>query len=249
LLNSNDPPVFDITNENGRAPLLISCDHAENNIPDSLLDLGLDSQVLNQHIAVDIGAKEVSTLLSSMFDAPLISAGYSRLVVDLNRHLDDPSLIVSHSDGIDIPGNQNLNSESVDHRINHFFHPYHNQYASMTNRLIDQHKKPFLLSVHSFTPSMNGGTRPWEFGVLWDEPHRKMADNLLGNFSAFKELTIGNNQPYHARAPKGFSQITHAENNGIEMALIEIRQDLIQNSEGQKWAADILYTVLEPLIE
>lgn len=249
MLNSNDPPAFDTINEQGCAPLLIACDHAQNKIPKPLIDLGLDSKYLNQHIAVDIGAKEVSILLSSMFDAPLICAGYSRLVIDLNRHLDDPSLIVSCSDGIDIPGNQNLDNETVNHRINNYFHPYHNHYGEMTHRLVDQHKKPFILSVHSFTPSMNGSFRPWEFGVLWDEPHKSMADNLLDRFSVYKELTIGNNKPYPARDPKGYAQVTHAEKNGIEMALIEIRQDLIQDSAGQKWAADILYAVLKPIIK
>jgi len=248
VLNFNDPHPFHVINEDGKAPLLIACDHAENYIPECLSDLGMDKEHLEKHIAYDIGAKQVSIILSGMFDAPLICSAYSRLVIDLNRHLDDHSLVTPHSDNIDVPGNQDLSAEDVRQRIDCFFHPYHDQYARMAKRAVADHEQPLILSVHSFTPSINGIPRPWEYGVLWDDPHRKLSQMVIDNFRKINGLTIGDNQPYHARDPMGYAQVEHAEKNGMEMALIEIRQDLIVDEPGQKKAAEILHQVISPLI-
>ncbi len=248
MLNFNDPTPFDVINENGKAPLLIACDHAENRIPECLSGLGMDKAHLEKHIAYDIGAKQVSIMLSRMFDAPLICSGYSRLVIDLNRHLDAHSLVTPHSDNIDVPGNQNLSAEEIKQRIDCFFHPYHDQYARMAKRVVADHDQPLILSVHSFTPSINGIPRPWEYGVLWDDPHRKLSQMVIDNFRKIDGLTIGDNQPYHARDPMGYAQVEHAEKNGMEMALIEIRQDLIVDKQRQMQAAEIMYQVISPLI-
>jgi predicted N-formylglutamate amidohydrolase len=169
VLEHSDFSPYEIINPDGSAPVLVACDHADNRIPLSLHGLGLDPVHLENHIAYDIGAREVALKLSRLFDAPLLLANYSRLVVDLNRHLDDPTLLVEQSDGIDIPGNQNLDAEKRDQRVRNYFQPYHDQYACMVSRLAAHHKSPMILAIHSFTPTFNGYLRPWDFGVLWDQ--------------------------------------------------------------------------------
>ncbi|WP_424948373.1 N-formylglutamate amidohydrolase [Candidatus Spongiihabitans sp.] len=238
---------FEAINANGSSALLIACDHADNLIPDEMAGLGLHPDYLRQHIAYDIGAKQVAMRLAEFFDAPLLLANYSRLVVDLNRHLHDPSLIAEYSDGVEIPGNLNLTDEMRARRINHYFHPYHNQYQDMVNNLIAKHNRPIILAVHSFTPIMNGLVRPWEMGVLWNQDE-VLARQLIGSLSKVTGFNIGDNQPYHATDPHGYAQAIHSHERGVELALLEIRQDLIADSDGQIKITDLVCQAVAPIL-
>lgn len=248
LLGSNDPAPYEVRNHSAECPLVIACDHAENRFPEGMDKLGVSAEYLGQHIAYDIGAKQVAISLSEKFNAPLILANYSRLLIDLNRHLDSDTLIVAQSDGIPIPGNQNISDEEKHRRISEIFYPYHDAYEQLVKRVSAQYEKPIILSVHSFTPTMNGFARPWDYGVLWEEAHESLAMKLFDGFSEYPNLNIGDNQPYHANYPRGYAQVHHAENRNIEMALIEIRQDRVASQVGQMRAADELYEVIEPLL-
>ncbi len=248
ILSDDEPPVYEIVNPAGPAPVLIACDHAQNRIPRALANLGLSAHQLDLHIAYDIGGKEVALQLSEMFDAPLIMSGYSRLVVDMNRHLDDDSLIVQESDNIVVPGNQRLVQADREQRIDTFFHPYHAAYGKMAERLRTRHESPILISVHSFTPVFNGFRRPWDYGVLWDDSHERLARALLKGFAGMEGLVVGDNEPYSANDPQGYAQMVHAEQRGLEMAMLEIRQDLIDTADGQVRAASNIYDVVSSIM-
>lgn len=60
LLADGDPPAFEILNERRSRPLLLACDHASNRVPAALQDLGLPESSLQRHIAIDIGAANVT---------------------------------------------------------------------------------------------------------------------------------------------------------------------------------------------
>ncbi len=243
----SEPPPFEVRNPEGSSPILIACDHAEIRIPKQLGNLGLNNDQLQMHIACDIGAKQVAIQLSRLFDAPLILSNYSRLVIDLNRHLDDPTLIADESDHIPVPGNQNLQDTDRQQRINQIFHPYHNQYSDLVTRMIEKHRTPIILSVHSFTPCMDGFSRPWHFGVLY-EKDEALARRLLAAFAKLPNRVTGDNKPYDARIPQGYAQLVHARDRGVEMALIEIRQDLIACTRDQVDIANLVYEVTKSAI-
>ena len=94
---------------------------------------------------------------------------YSRLVVDCNRELSDNNVFLENSEGIDILGNQNLSSSEMERRVSEIYWPYHNAIEAQICRLRDQDINPLIISIHSFTPFMNGKDREWEMGVLWDK--------------------------------------------------------------------------------
>jgi predicted N-formylglutamate amidohydrolase len=240
-------PPFEVINPTGSSSLLIACDHADNRIPGHLAGLGLDAEYLERHIAYDIGAMQVAKRLSDVFDAPLLLATCSRLVIDLNRHLHDPSSILEESDGVVIPGNLNLNDEMRNYRIERYFDPYHMQYQEMVTGQIAKHERPIILSVHSFTPTMNGRARPWEIGVLWDQDE-VLAMQLIESLQKVTGFNIGDNKPYHATDPHGYAQVTHAHERGVEFALLEIRQDLISDSDGQAEISSLVYDAVAPIV-
>ncbi len=53
--------------------------------------------------------------------------------------------------------------------------------------------------MHSFTPQMNGFKRPWHVGVLWNDDPR-LPEPLLAELRRDRELVVGDNEPYSARA-------------------------------------------------
>ncbi|MCP3868375.1 MAG: hypothetical protein GY703_09825 [Gammaproteobacteria bacterium] len=71
------------------------------------------------------------------FGSPLFhqgDPGYSRLLVDLNRSLEDPSAIPEVSDNVPVPGNQGLSREQKALRVRSFYTPYREAIDSMLYR-------------------------------------------------------------------------------------------------------------------
>jgi predicted N-formylglutamate amidohydrolase len=198
--------------------------------------LGLDHGDLERHIAYDIGTAEVARILSDRFDAPLVMSGYSRLIIDPNRYLGAPTSIPLASEDVVIPGNHDLTPEEVAQRVESFFLPYHDAVTGVLNAYRARGAVPGVVSIHSFTPAFLGQERPWHVSILWDKDGR-IALPLLERLRADPHLCVGDNEPYSARNPEGYSLATHAEAEGHPHVLIEIRQDLIDTKLGAtNWA-------------
>jgi predicted N-formylglutamate amidohydrolase len=248
LIGPEDPPPYSIINETGRAKVLLVGDHVSNLIPTVLQNLGLDSKALGQHIAYDIGTKKLIHHLSQHLDAPALLAGYSRLVVDLNRSLTDESCMPEISDNTVIPGNQNMSQDHRNQRIQCFYTPYRTAIEEMLFQFKQNEIVPAFISIHSFTPEMAGYSRPWHAGVLWDKDPR-IPIPLMKNLRAHTEgFNIGDNEPYSGRHLADYTIDHHAEAAGLPHVSIEIRQDLVDSEEGaERWAvilSDALHDIL-----
>ncbi|MDY0871047.1 N-formylglutamate amidohydrolase [Dongia rigui] len=249
LLGRGDPPPFTLLNENGQAPLVIFCDHAGRAIPRKLGNLGLTPGELAQHIAWDIGIANVAAILARNLDAPCVLSNYSRLVIDCNRRLDDPTSIAQESDRIVVPGNRGLDGLARAHRAEEIFKPYHFAVADLIKKKREAGPVTAILSLHSFTPVMNGFKRPWHFGVLWNRDAR-LPIPLMQRLAQLPHVVVGDNEPYSGRDEHGFSIIYHAEAQGLPHALIEIRQDLISDEAGvNRWTAKLETAVKGLLID
>lgn len=216
---------------------LILCDHASNRIPPSLLRLGVDRANLREHIAYDIGALGVARRLARHLQAPLFAHGYSRLLADANRDARDPALAPAISDGVRIPGNEGLTAVDYAERAARFHEPYHRAVRRYLQRTA-----PFIVSVHSFTPQMNGFQRPWPAGVLWrDNP--TLAHKLIAALGEDGTL-IGDNQPYDGHVAMGATLERHAIAQGRPYTMFEIRQNEISNPSGQRYWSLKLFRAL-----
>ncbi len=137
------------------------CEHASNHMPTEYRQLGLDASHLQRHIAWDIGAAEVTRLLSARLDAPAFLSGYSRLLIDLNRPLDTPGSIPVLSEDTDIPGNVGIHTAERDRRAEIMFSPFHERVAAHLDRRLAQGRPTRIVTIHSFTPVFLGVARPW----------------------------------------------------------------------------------------
>jgi predicted N-formylglutamate amidohydrolase len=247
LIAATDPPAVEFCHERGQAPVLLTCDHASRRVPKALDNLGLADELIARHIGWDIGAAEVTRRLAPLLDAPAILAGYSRLVIDCNRRPEDSTLIPSESDGVVIPGNASLSETERRARRDAIFDPYHSAIAAWIAARRARGIAPAVISMHSFTPVMKGFQRPWHVGILWDGQGR-IALPLLAALRAEPDLVVGDNEPYSAREPVGYTQRHHAFEAGLPHVAIELRQDLVADAQGAAPWAERLARVLKPIL-
>lgn len=246
LLAPDEPAPVELVNRSGRAPLLLLCDHASAFIPRALANLGLSEADLARHIAFDIGIADVTREVAARLDAPAVLSHFSRLIIDPNRDLADPTLIPTISDGVIVPGNRDMSAEDRQIRYETFFRPYHEAIEAKVRTMMDEFSSFAFVSMHSYTPVLRGVERPWQVGVLW---HRDggLAGPLLAALRA-QGLCVGDNEPYSARGGHASSLQMHAARRGLPSAVIEVRQDLIDTRHGAREWAELLGEILSEVL-
>jgi len=247
LIEPGDPPPFMTYNENGSAKVLLVADHASPYFPAAMNQLGVADWVLERHVAWDIGSDLLTRYLADLLDAPAILAGFSRLIIDPNRQLDDPTAFIEVSDGIAIPGNQGLSEEQKALRIQSFFRPYHDAISARLGTFLAGGIVPALISVHTCTPVFAQVVRPWHIGIMWDKDSR-LARPVMDYLGQLDGVCFGDNEPYSGRHAHDFTIDHHAEPGGLPHLGIEVRQDLVRESEGaRKWAGILAAALKAPL--
>jgi predicted N-formylglutamate amidohydrolase len=226
----------------GAGKVLFLCDHASNALPQGYGTLGLKPELFQTHIAWDIGAAAVTRALASATGAPAILGRWSRLLIDLNRGADDPTIVMKLSDGSIIPGNRDAGPDEVARRIAAWHAPYH---AAITRALDRVGPGAVIVSLHSFTPAWKGVARVWDYGVLYDRDIR-LAGPLMRRLEQ-AGYTVGDNEPYHG-ALDGDTLNVHGTRRGLPHVLIEMRQDLIATDAAAQDFAARLKPILDMAI-
>lgn len=247
LLTASEPSPFYVVNPLAKAPVLLVCDHASCRFPQALGDMGLDPFARRCHLAIDIGAGKLTESLAKSLGVTAVIAQYSRLVVDCNRQLMDPGAFLEYGDGILVPGNRNLSQQDKNARADAIYWPYHRAIEHQIARLRAIGPQPAFISIHSFTPVLNGISRAVQAGVLWDKD-TSLSDIFIEEFRAAGFLT-GDNEPYSGKAPQDFTIDHHAEEVGLPHVGIEIRQDLIDDIAGIGTMAGVMHTIIESIPE
>ena len=219
-------------------PLLLTCEHASCAVPVEYDELGLDTEQLRTHIGWDIGAAELTEALAVRCNTPAVLGGFSRLLVDCNRDLGDHDLIVAESHGIRVPGNAHIDRDERESRIEQFYRPYHDAIETV----LSQCDNPFLLSVHSFTPALNGHERRFDIGVLFDtfaaEAH------LIAQKLVSAGLRVRFNEPYSGLDGLIFSARTHGMRHGLRYLELEVNNRLLRTPADVATIADAVQRAL-----
>ena len=203
--------------------ILFIADHASNYIPSSLKNLGLQDNQLNSHIAYDLGVKELCINLSNLFNSKYIIGEYSRLMIDLNRDISDPTLIPEIVDRKIITKNLCLSNYDKRKRISQIYNKYHLK----IKEAINHNNVTALISLHSFNPVFKKQKRNIHFGILSNQD-RRLSDHVITEMQR-RKLKVGDNEPYEGNLI-GDTMYKHGLKNNLHHTLIEVRNDLLSSS-------------------
>ena len=221
----NDAPFLAIAPKSD-SPVFVFCDHATNHIPPKYKNLGLTETDLSRHIAWDIGAETLTRQFCYTYGAGGLMAGFSRLLIDPNRAIDSPALIAPISDGLTIPGNQNLSAAQRKDRIQTYYEPYHEAMDIALENIENCANDPLIISIHSFTPEMAcGEKRDLDIGLLWKVDESK-ALRVKAEIERVHPYKVALNEPYSA-LKLNFTMDKHVILRGLRHITLEVRQDLI----------------------
>ncbi len=204
-----------------KTPILIIVDHASNFIPSKYKNLGLPKNLTESHIAYDLNILSLSKKINSLLKSEIVYGECSRLIIDLNRGKNDPTLIPSISDKKLIPGNIGINLKEFNYRKNFFYNNYH----SKINKILEIKKIKLIISMHSFNPYFKGIKRKTEIGILSNND-RRYSNLLLKQLAKSKKYKIGDNIPYNGDLIDD-TLYKHGLKKNILHSLIEVRNDLI----------------------
>jgi predicted N-formylglutamate amidohydrolase len=225
--------------------VLISCEHGGNVIPQEYKSLFYNGEnVLNSHRGYDPGALDLFQRLKSLADFSFFSTT-SRLLVELNRSPEHPSLFSEFTKSLAKTEKQRLMQEH--------YYPYRDKIEQIIAREISRGEKLLHLSVHTFTPVLNGKVRNTDVGLLFD-PAKSLEKDFARiwkfNFSKIASTTkVRFNYPYLGRAD-GFTTYLRKKNPqnyiGIEL---EVNQSLCEGKIVKKEVSDSLYRSLQESIK
>jgi len=227
-------PVVGIHNISGTRDLVLVCEHASNRVPDGI-DLGLDADALDSHIALDIGAMGLAKAMSNRLNAPLLHGRISRLVYDCNRPPEAVDAIPGKSEDIEVPGNRNLGPDQRAFRVNAVYRPF----EAALGRLLSTRPNAALVTVHTFTPVWFGAPRAVDIGILHGEDPR-LAEAMMALATRTEGRDVRLNEPYSSSDGVTHTIDRHGAGTGRLNVMIEIRNDLVATAAGQATFADLL---------
>lgn len=231
----------------GAPGVILLCEHASNALAAPWEEAG--AALLASHAASDIGALGLARALGpglarAFGGAELVAAPLSRLIYDLNRSPDRPDACPAQSEIHPVPMNRAVDAAERLLRTERLYLPFHNLVRAQLARALALGKRPAVLTIHSFTPVWHGQPRAVEFGVI----HDAMPGLAREIVAAADDMNLGLvtelNAPYSAADHVTHSLRLHALPYGLDNAMLEIRNDLIDRPDTQEAMAARLAPVL-----
>ncbi len=140
--------------------LLLTCEHGGNQVPEKYTSLFEGSEeLLRSHRGWDPGALDLYFDLLPMAAESLYSET-SRLLIELNRSEHHPKLYSAITRPL--PASEKESIKQV------YYHPYRQKVEELVSKLLSDGSKVLHLSVHSFTPVLDGEIRNADIGLLYD---------------------------------------------------------------------------------
>ncbi|MEZ6090748.1 MAG: N-formylglutamate amidohydrolase [Pirellulaceae bacterium] len=141
--------------------MVISCEHATNHIPAKYASLFEGAEaILASHRGWDPGSLTLGRWIAKAVSAPLFQTRVSRLLVEVNRSERHRHLFSRFSNVLDLSARNAV--------LEKYYFPYRQQVQGEIIRRIDQNKSVLHISVHTFTPILDGEQRNADIGLLYD---------------------------------------------------------------------------------
>lgn len=204
-------------------PVLLSCDHASCRMPRPWRWPVRDLWVVGTHWSYDLGAARLTADLAGELQTCAVLSRFSRLLVDPNRRVGDPSLIRIDAEDRPLALNEDQSAAQRQERLDRLYFGYHRA----LEQLVLEHPGMPLLSIHTFTREYEGQTRTLEGGILFDA-HESRAHHLQEALAA-QGFDFALNEPYsgYDGLIEGIAQ--HGTKHQRVYLELEVRQDIAQS--------------------
>lgn len=174
--------------------LILSCEHGGNEVPPEYEACFEDNQGgLDSHRGYDPGALELAKQFAETSSAPLFYSTTTRLLVELNRSLTNRRSLFSRF-------TKALSPEIRQTILNDFYHPYRKRVEDAISGWVAKNDRILHLSVHSFTPVLDGMIRNADIGILYNPergPEKAFSMKLAGEIERLDDtLRVRRNYPY-----------------------------------------------------
>jgi len=173
--------------------LVLACEHASRRVPLRYRALFRGREaLLDSHRGWDPGALELARLLAGHFSAPLFRGVVTRLLVDLNRSLQSPTLFSEYA--------LRLEEKERLRLLARYWEPYRHAVRHCIEEELQAKRSVLHFSVHSFTPKLRGEARRTHVGLLYD-PRRSAEERACRALRAalqheLPDLRIDMNEPF-----------------------------------------------------
>jgi predicted N-formylglutamate amidohydrolase len=213
--------------------LLISCEHAGNDVPEEYEHLfAHDPETLQTHRGIDIGAlKLTNTIADELGQEPYVHT-ITRLLVDLNRSVQSPTLFSEFTEQQPIEIREDI--------FTNYYRPHRQQVEERIQQIIDAGNRALHVGIHTFTPIWEGKQRDVDIGFLFD-PTRTGEQEFCGYWrKAISEqsprLRLRMNQPYRGTMD-GFTTYLRRKYQGDDYIgmEIEVNQKFAHTAPVDEW--------------
>ncbi len=222
-------------------PFVLTCEHASNRLVGVVANAA-DRALLDDHWGFDRGIAPVTEAMARALDCVAVLSDFSRLLVDPNRPIDSPTLVVERCGEVPVSFNQGLAPADVRHRIETLYAPYHGTVDRVCRARLAR-GPAHLVSMHSYTPDFLGQRRSMEIGVLFDDYEAEA--EALGGALEKQGFAVALNEPYSGKAGAfTYSIMKHGQAHGVPFIELEVRNDLIETVDQQ---ADVAARIGEAL--
>ena len=171
--------------------LVLSAEHASGAVPERYLKLfDVAAEVLATHRAIDAGTLEIGRRFARAFGVPLHAATATRLLVDCNRSPRHPRLFSEFT--------RHLTPAEREQIIAEHYTPLRDAVRQATRTALRDATPTLHLSLHSFSPVLDGRVRDADVGLLYD-PAREAERELCGRWQHILQQTglrVRRNYPY-----------------------------------------------------
>lgn len=151
---------------NKKFGVVVTCEHGGNIVPQGFVSLFRGQRrMLRSHRGYDAGALELANFVSEGFGTVPHSSTVTRLLVDLNRSPENPRRFSEISRRLPASGKKSV--------MDTYYWPYRSEIQSEIGRLVRGGENVLHLSVHTFTPVLDGKKRFADIGLLYN-PQRRL---------------------------------------------------------------------------
>lgn len=202
--------------------VVVTCEHASHQVPPRYRSLfAAHPKLLESHRSYDKGARELARALARALGAEAAFGGVSRLLLDLNRSLDNPALFSRFT--------RELSRDEKAALVDGYYRPFRDGVERRIAWHLAAGRSVLHLSVHSFAPVLRGKRRNADVGVLYDPAREHELELALGIQRRLEArgLMVRRNYPYRGVADGHTTALRRAFVDGYAGLELELNQRLV----------------------